>query len=188
MLSASEDPAASENDAGGEISDQRQLLDELFTRLYDRIRRLAARVRWSGTNPTLSPTALAHEAYLKLRKDPPDLGARSYDDVIAIFANAMHQILIDAARRKGAQKRVIASPPDNPDLPIEDALTIAAAIEGLERENPAQARIVQCRFLLGMTVDETAAALGFSKRSVEREWHEARLRLTSKIDPGQELR
>jgi RNA polymerase sigma factor (TIGR02999 family) len=130
---------------------------------------------------------LAHEAYLKLRRDPPDFTERSYDEVIAMFANAMHQILIDAARRKGAQKRMVASSPDNPNLPIEDALTIAAAIEGLERENPAQARIVKCRFILGMTVDETAAALGFSKRSVEREWHEARVRLTDKIGPGQAL-
>ncbi len=187
MLSPSQDPADSEDHAPGAVPDERQLLDELFTRLYDKIRRLAARVRWGGTNPTLSPTALAHEAYLKLRKDPPDLTARSYDEVIAIFANAMHQILIDAARRKGAQKRAIASSPDTPNLPIEDALTIAAAIEGLERENPAQARIVQCRFLLGMTVDETAAALGFSKRSVEREWQEARVRLTDRIGPGQAL-
>lgn len=187
MLSPPQDPAGSEDHALGEIPDERRLLDELFTRLYDKIRRLAARVRWSGASPTLSPTALAHEAYLKLRKDPPDLAAKPYDEVIAIFANAMHQILIDAARRKGAQKRAIASSPDTPDLPIEDALTIAAAIEGLERENPAQARIVQCRFLLGMTVDETAAALGFSKRSIEREWHDARVRLTSKIDPRQEL-
>ncbi len=187
MLSPSQDPADSEEHAAGANAGDRQLLDELFTRLYDKIRRLAARVRWSGTNPTLSPTALAHEAYLKLRKDPPDLTTRSYDEVIAIFANAMHQILIDAARRKGAQKRAIASSPDKPDLPIEDAITIADAIEGLERENPAQARVVQCRFLLGMTVDETAAALGFSKRSVEREWHDAKARLTSKIGSGQAL-
>lgn len=187
MLIQPRESTGSENRDVGGIPDERKLLDELFTRLYDKIRRLAARVRWSGSNPTLSPTALAHEAYLKLRKDPPDLTARSYEEVIAIFAHAMHQILIDAARRKGAQKRAIVNSPDTPDLPIEDAITIAAAIEGLERENPAQARIVQCRFLLGMTVDETAAALGFSKRSVEREWHDAKARLTSRIDPGQSL-
>lgn len=185
MLTQPHELMGSEDRGTGGISDERQLLDELFTRLYDKIRRLAARVRWSGSNPTLSPTALAHEAYLKLRKDPPDFTARSYEEVIAIFAHAMHQILIDAARRKGAQKRAVVNSPDNSDLPIEDAITIAAAIEGLERENPAQARIVQCRFLLGMTVDETAAALGFSKRSVEREWHDAKARLTSRIDPGQ---
>lgn len=187
MLSPSQDPAGSEDHTAGGVPDERQLLDELFTRLYDKIRRLASRVRWSGTNPTLSPTALAHEAYLKLRKDPPDFAARSYDEIIAIFANAMHQILIDAARRKGAQKRAVVSSPDKPGLPIEDAIAIAGALEGLERENPAQARVVQCRFLLGMTVEETAAALGFSRRSVEREWHDAKVRLTSKIAPGQGL-
>jgi hypothetical protein len=60
-------------------------VDEVFERLYDRIRCLASRVRWSGTNPTLNPTALAHEAYLKLRRDPPDLASKSYEEVIGIL-------------------------------------------------------------------------------------------------------
>lgn len=81
MLTQPEQPTGSQGRNACETPDERQFLDELFTRLYDKIRRLAARVRWSGTNPTLRPTALAHEAYLKLRKDPPDLTARSYDEV-----------------------------------------------------------------------------------------------------------
>ena len=166
--------------------EERRALDKLFTELYDKIRRLASRVRWNAANPTLNPTALAHEAYLKLRNDPPDFSTKSYNEVIAIFANAMHQILIDAARRKGAQKRIAGSLPEKAELPIEDAITVAEALKALEGENPAQARIAQCRFLLGMSVDETAAALGISKRTVERQWQEARARLGGKIDPGKE--
>ena len=165
---------------------EQKALDELFTWLYNKIRILAARVRWNGTNPTLSPTALVHEAYIKLRKDPPELAARSYDDVIGIFANAMHQILIDAARRKSAQKRIALDTPETKELPIEDALTVLAALERLDGNNPRQAQIVKCRFLLGMTVDETAAALRLSKRTVEREWQDAKARLSREIDPSKE--
>ena len=166
--------------------EQRRALDELFGRLYEKIRVLASRVRWRGTNQTLNPTALAHEAYMKLRRDPPDLAAKSYDEVIAIFANAMQQILMDAARRKGAQKRVIVDLPERRELPVEDVITVAAALDELGRENPRQVQIVRCRFLLGMTTDETASALRLGKRTVEREWQEARLRLGRKIDPAKE--
>jgi len=176
---------AEPDDAASTTEDIRAL-DQLFDRLYDKIRRLAERVRWNGTNPTLNPTALANEAYMKLRKDPPDLAVKSYDEVIAIFANAMHQILQDAARRKRAQKRIAIDLPETTALPIEDALTVAAAVEELGRENLRQAQIVRCRFLLGMTTAETAAALRLGKRTVEREWQDAKVRLGSKIDSRKE--
>jgi RNA polymerase sigma factor (TIGR02999 family) len=161
-------------------------VDEVFERLYDRIRCLASRVRWSGTNPTLNPTALAHEAYLKLRRDPPDLASKSYEEVIGIFANAMHQVLLDAARRKSARKRVPVNLPESIELPVEDALTIAEALEKLESENPRQVQVVRCRFLLGMTAAETAAALHIGARTVEREWQEARAGLSRKLEPAKE--
>jgi DNA-directed RNA polymerase specialized sigma24 family protein len=65
-------------------------------------------------------------------------------------------------------------------------ITVAAALDELGRENPRQVQIVRCRFLLGMTTDETASALRLGKRTVEREWQEARLRLGRKIDPAKE--
>ncbi|MGI8744056.1 MAG: sigma-70 family RNA polymerase sigma factor [Bryobacteraceae bacterium] len=164
--------------------EQRRALDELFSRLYKKIRQLASRVRWNGANPTLNPTALVHEAYLKLLKDPPDFlskcntgknaCATPYDEAIAIFANAMRQILIDAARRKSAQKRAPAGLPEKTAVSVEDALTVAGLLEDLKRENPRQGQIVDCRFYLGMTVEETAAALNLSSTMVEREWREAK--------------
>jgi RNA polymerase sigma factor (TIGR02999 family) len=185
-MSSPQELPCSEDRAANLPAEQEVALDELFIQLYNKIRILAARVRWNGTNPTLNPTALAHEAYIKLRKDPPELASKSYDQVIVIFANAMHQILIDAARRKNAQKRMALDAPEKTELPIEDAITVAAALEELESENRRQAQILRCRFLLGMTADETAAALQLGKRTVEREWQDAKAQLASRIGPGKE--
>jgi RNA polymerase sigma factor (TIGR02999 family) len=185
-MSSPQQSALSEDHEAISPAEQKVALDELFTRLYNKIRILAARVRWNGTNPTLNPTALAHEAYIKLRRDPAELAAKSYDEVIGIFANAMRQILIDAARRKSAQKRVALDPPERTELPVEDAITVVAALEQLESDNPRQAQIIRCRFLLGMTADETAAALRLGKRTVEREWQDAKARLGREINPSKE--
>jgi RNA polymerase sigma factor (TIGR02999 family) len=165
-----------------ECPDGRCTLDECFERLYEKIRALASRLGWPATNPTLTATALAHEAYLKLRKNPPDLANKSYEEVIAVFANAMRQILVDATRRKKAAKRQPDLPDRANDLPIEEALTAALAFEELGRAAPRQARIAEARFLLGMTSRETAVALGLSLRTVEREWQEAREYLAGKLE------
>jgi RNA polymerase sigma factor (TIGR02999 family) len=161
--------------------DDLRALDECFTRLYDSIRHLATRLGWASTNPTLTSTALAHEAYLKLRRDPPDFAVRPHDETIAIFANAMRQILIDATRRKRAKKRTLAVLPKTADLPIEDAVSVALAVQELSRQAPQKSRVVEARFLLGMTNFETGLALGISERTVEREWKEAKELLTNKI-------
>ena len=178
-----ENPTYAEDPEPAQTPEQRRLLDQRFTELYDKIKQLAARVRWNGSNPTLNPTALAHEAYLKLCNHPPELSAKSYDEVIAIFANAMLQILRDAARRKNAKKRDIQELPPPPDVPVDQALAVAEAFDSLYRADPLQARVAQCRFLFGMTVGETAAALNISSRRVERLWQEARLRLTHLFKP-----
>jgi len=153
-------------------------LDRLFAERYVEIRRLAKRVGWNSANSTLNATALANEAYIKLRKDPPELASRSYAEVIGIFSNAMHQILIDAARRRNALKRGAVGQPEKAGLAIEEVIAIGDALKELEREIPRQALIVRCRFYLGMTVDETAIALGLSKTVVERGWRDAKLRLS----------
>lgn len=162
-------------------SQAEESLDACFTRLYGNIRQLAGRLGWTSTNPTLNATALAHEAYLKLRKDPPDFANRSYEEIISIFANAMRQILVDAARRKKAKKRTLEVIPKTADLPIEDVLTIALALEQLAREAPREGRVAEARFLLGMNATEIGLALGLSQRTVEREWQQAKARLHDTI-------
>jgi RNA polymerase sigma factor (TIGR02999 family) len=168
-------------DNGSNSLDERAL-DDLFERLYEKIRRLAARVRWNSSNPTLNPTALAHEAYLKMRNQQSNSGVTSYEAIIPSLANAMQQILVDAARRKMAQKRIVTAWPEPDALPVEEAVTVATALEDLERENARQAQIVRCRFLLGMTNDETAAALRLGRRTVEREWQLAKTYLRTRIE------
>lgn len=160
------------------------VLDAVFTRLYKRMKALATRVRWNGSNPTLNPTALVNEAYMKLRSHQPDLDSKSKDEeILAMLASAMKQILVDAARRKAARKRAILDLPEARAPGIEDAIAVTESLDELKRENPRQAQIVECRFLLGMTVEETAAALRLSPRTVEREWHEAKARLGSNLNP-----
>ncbi len=162
-------------------TEEKHALDELFARVYGKVRQLASRVRWNGEHPTLNPTALVHEAYLKLVKSQPSVSLQSYEDVIGIFATAMRQILIDAARRKKAQKRAPVPAFGGTALPVEDALTLAGLMESLYLEDPRQARIVDCRFYLGMTVEETATALGLSTASVEREWRDVKTNLNHKL-------
>ena len=180
-----ENNVSEDQDSG--LADQNVSLDEVFERLYTKIHRLAARVSWRGMHPTLTPTALVHEAYLKLRKDSTQLNSGSYDDVIRIFANAMHQILVDATRRKSAQKRRAPEQPESAEPPIEDALAVSFALAELEHENPRHAQIVRCRFILGMTTGETAAATGQSKSTVERDWQQAKAHLAAQIKPRGDL-
>ena len=117
------------------MSSQAQL-DELFSQLYNKIRALASRVQWNGVNPTLNPTALAHEAYLKLLNDPPDLASKSYGEVAAVFANAMRQILIDGARRRSARTHSHQIWPERKSICVEEALALDEALDELKRENP----------------------------------------------------
>lgn len=182
MQYSPEGSSPTEANQASHIIQQRRLLDQRFTELYKTIRRLAARVRWNGTNPTLNPTALAHEAYLKLCGDPPDLSVKSYDEVITVFANAMLQILRDAARRKHAKKREVKELPGPPNVPVDEALIVAEALDSLHRTDPLQARVAQCRFLFGMTVEETAGALNISTRKVERLWQQGKEQLTTQFN------
>jgi RNA polymerase sigma factor (TIGR02999 family) len=162
--------------------EERRALDDLFNQQYDKIRALASRVRWDRDSPTLGRTALAHEAYLKLLKHPPDLTSKSYEDVIGIFACVMREILIDAARRKKARKRAqVESPAKSMPPAIEDMIALDAALDDLTVQNARQARVVECRFVLGMTNAETAAALRLSTRTAEREWREAKASLDKRI-------
>ncbi len=156
-------------------------LDECFTRLCDNIRHLALRLRWASTNPTLTSAAQAYEAYLKLRRDPPNRSGKTHEETISIFADAMRQILVDATRRKKAHKRDPEVLLKSADLPIEDALSVALAVEELSQKTPQQGRIAEARFLLGMTTLETGLALGLSQGTVEREWKEAKACLTDKL-------
>jgi len=178
--------------------EEKRALDELVERIYARLKPLAARVRWRDANASLSPTTLVQEAYLKLLNSK-DVTAKPHEEVIGIFAHVMRQIMIDAARRKKSQKRgsgalVPLSPVDpggneppaqKKPMSPEDLLTIEAALEDLRRGDSRQADIIERRFYLGMTVEETATILQLSRTTVEREERKAKKFLENRIRPPQ---
>jgi RNA polymerase sigma factor (TIGR02999 family) len=166
----------------------REALDALFPLVYEELGRLAhqQRRRWDG-DFTLTTTALVHEAYLKLAGQR-QLPTESRAHFLAIAAKAMRHILCNYARDRRRQKRgggqphvalEAAATADGTalDLPPDQADRLAGLDEALRRfEGIAerQCRVVECRFFGGMSVEETAAALGMSPRNVKRDWSFAR--------------
>lgn len=164
----------------------REALDELFTLLYGELKELAARQRrrWSG-NFTLDTTALLHEAYVKLvGQSRIDLESRAHFRALA--ARAMRHILLDYARERGAKKRggglerlrldELRCAPERIVFTPEQSETLIAlddALRRLERLEPRQSEVVECRFFGGLTVEETATAVGVSPRTVKRDWAQA---------------
>lgn len=166
----------------------RDALDTLFPLVYEELGRLAhlQRRRWDG-NLTLTTTALVHEAYLKLsgQRQLPT-GSRAH--FLALASTAMRHILCNYARDRRRQKRGGGQPHQTfeeaqhgdgavLELSPEQTGRLAALDEAMRRfEGIAerQCRVVECRFFGGMSVEETAAALGVSPRSVKRDWAFAR--------------
>ena len=165
--------------------DARQRLD---TQVYDELRQMAA-VFLSQESPghTLRPTALVHEAFLKL-VDQRESSWHSRTHFFAIAAQAMRRILVDHARSRGRIKRgggrqrislneelVINRDSDTDLLAVDEALNHLAELDS------RQALIIEMRFFAGMTVAEVAEALSLSKRTVEREWTVARAWLRQQL-------
>ncbi|HEY4308688.1 MAG TPA: sigma-70 family RNA polymerase sigma factor [Pirellulales bacterium] len=151
--------------------------EELLPLVYDEFRRLADDyLRQETRAHTLQPTALVHEAYLKLI-DQTRVNWQGRTHFFAVGAQAMRRILVDHARARHRAKRgggwqrielddqLILSPDRDADL-----LAVDEAIEKLALLDPRQARIVELRFFGGLTMDEVAEVLGVSKRTVENEW------------------
>lgn len=157
--------------------------------VYGELRRLAAsRMAREACGHTLQPTALVHEAWLRLG------GERSvFDDQAHFFASAaeaMRRILVEKARRKLAIKRGagaervelaedLALPASSPD---ERLLQIHEALDELAAENPELAEVVKLRFFAGMTNDEAAAAMDLNEKTVRRYWQQAKLWLFERIN------
>ena len=155
--------------------------DELLPLVYGELRRLAAsRMAGEAPNQTLQPTALVHEAWLRLvGNDSPQFDNRAH--FFSAAAEAMRRILIDNARRKravrhgGDQKRLemeiveIAAPGAD-----EDLLAVNDSLDKLHAIHALQAEVVKLRYFVGMTNVETAQALGLSERTVKNYWTHAR--------------
>lgn len=166
----------------------REALDALLPRIYDELRRIARyRLRGERAGHTLNTTALVHEAYLKLvRLDRMDWQNRAH--FFAIASRAMRNILIDYATRRNAQKRGGRQEPvslDGVDVGTEahlsDLVALDQALKRLASFDERQARVVECRFFGGLTIDETAEALDTSPATVSRDWSMARAWLNREL-------
>lgn len=186
------------SDPPGEVT---QLLQELqrgnadaarrlIPLVYEELRRLAGHhMRDERPDHTLQPTALVHEAYLRLAdQDRVEWAGRTH--FIAVASTAMRRILLDHARRHRAEKRgggrkttlveslAVAASREIDMLALDDALT------RLEARDPRQGRIVELRYFGGLSIEETAAALSISPTTVKREWRFARAWLHRELSDG----
>jgi len=163
--------------------------DQLLPLVYEELRKLAAaKMALQAPGQTLQPTALVHEAWLKLAGNT----AKPWHDRQHFFraaAEAMRQILIDRARAKQRLKHGAGSAVVNLDeLDVaaeaepEALLLLDEALELLTREHPEKAELVKLRFYIGLSVEETAQALGVSEKTVKRHWIYARAWLFREIN------
>lgn len=162
--------------------------DELFALVYDELRAIAGKfMAQERADHTLQPTAVVHEAYLRLfGEQAPRWENRAH--FFATAAEAMRRILVDHARRKlslkrgGDQRRVeIPEIPDRTQAQLEDILALDQALGRLEARDETMAKVVKLRYFAGLSVDQTADALDISPRSVNRAWTGARAWLKREI-------
>jgi RNA polymerase sigma-70 factor, ECF subfamily len=156
----------------------RDALNRLVPLIYDDLRMLARRqLRHELGERTMHPTSLVHEAYMKLSSSSA-LNAEDRAHFLAIAARAMRQVLVDDARRRSAVKRGAAWERavlgDGGASSGFDVYELLALDEALDRLEPRQRQVVQCRFFGGMEEREIAAALGVTERTVRRDWVKAR--------------
>jgi RNA polymerase sigma factor (TIGR02999 family) len=159
----------------------RRVTDELFSLTYEELRRLASSVKRGDPNATLNPTALVNEAWLKLANSP-GLASESRLHFKRIAARAMRQLLVEAARRRNADKRggdaaqmVTFDESLGPNRNSgAEVLALDLALQELARLQPRQALMVESRFFGGCDVPEIAALLGVSEATVLRDWRAAK--------------
>jgi RNA polymerase sigma factor (TIGR02999 family) len=165
---------------------------DLLPLVYDELRMLAA-ARLARTPPgnTLQPTALVHEAYVRLvGSDNPSWNSRGH--FFGAAALAMRQILVDQARRKaavkhggGRRRQEITESEAAIEMPSEDMLALDEALKRLEQQDERKYRIVMLKYFAGLTNEETAEALGISTPTVEREWRFIRAFLYTQLGGDQ---
>jgi RNA polymerase sigma factor (TIGR02999 family) len=166
----------------------RQAAIDLLPLVYDELRRLAARKLAQQTpGQTLQPTALVHEAYLRVAGDS-EVSWEGRRHFFFAAARAMRDILVEQARRKAGPKRGGDRQREELDEacavlkpPSEDVLGVHEALEELEARDPLKAQIVLLRYFTGLTMDETAAVLGIAERTLDRQWRYIRAWLMNKL-------
>lgn len=166
-----------------------QALNDLMPIVYDELRRLANRyLRRERSSNTLQPTALVHEAFLRL-VDQHSVKWQNRDHFFGVAAQLMRRILVDHARNHLAAKRGGANPKLSLDEAISfsrtrevDLIALDDALETLATIDPLHCRIVELRFFSGLTIEETAHVLEISTATIKREWSLAKAWLLREIN------
>jgi RNA polymerase sigma factor (TIGR02999 family) len=164
--------------------------EQLFVLVYSELRRLAAaKMSREAPGQTLQPTALVHEAWLRLGGDGQRWENRAH--FFGAAAEAMRRILVEAARRKHAARRGGGQAHANVDeiqiaAPAEDneLLAVHEALDQLAAHDAQKAELVKLRYFAGLSIEETAAALGISERTAKRHWTYARAWLLDAMRAG----
>jgi RNA polymerase sigma factor (TIGR02999 family) len=151
---------------------------EMLASCYDEVRRIAKRViAKDGAKRPLQATELANEAAIRLM-GLDRMTVRDQAHMLAMAARTMRRILIDEARKGGAAKRhmptIVTRWPDDAASQLVDIVDLDGALEALEAVSPDHAQVIELRFMLGLGVEETAAATGLSERTIKRRWQAAR--------------
>jgi len=170
---------------------EKEAVDDLLPLVYEELRQIAAvRMARESAGHTLQPTALVHEAWLRLVNDA-DRTWKNRAYFFGAAAEAMRRILIDHARHKsslkrgGGQQRLDIDDLDLAEIaPDEKILLVDHALEQLEQEHPERARVVVLKYFGGMTNEEVAETLGINERTVRRHWLCAKVFLFKKIRLG----
>jgi RNA polymerase sigma-70 factor (ECF subfamily) len=164
-------------------------LDQLVPMVYDELRRVARAHLRAERNPSLQPTALVHELYLRL-VDNDSMIIRDRTHFFAIAARVMRQVLVDHARRRLADKRGggvtiigLEAMMDPAGPPGVDVLVIDEALGQLMSVDARLCRVVELRFFGGLNIEETAEALEVSTATVERDWAMAKAWLFQRLSP-----
>lgn len=173
-------------DPPGPAASGRDDTDELLALVYDDLKRRAAGMLGGGSrDATLQPTALVHEAYAKLAQRTAHWVDRAHFQCTA--ARAMRQILVDHARARRAEKRggqharvTLTGLADGADRGV-DLVELDDALSALSELSERFAKVVELRFLGGLTLDETAAALDVTPRTVSNDWRAARAWLRERL-------
>jgi len=169
-----------------------QLAEELLPLVYEELRRIAAaKMAKEQSGQTLQPTALVHEAWLRLGADrQPQWQNRGH--FFAAAAEAMRRILIDRARKRQVRAASGLATPEPLEesqielkVPAKELLAVNEVIDRFEAVDAAAARLVKLRYFVGMNMDQTAETLGLSRRSAERLWTFARAWLRDAIKAHQ---
>lgn len=169
-----------------------EAFDELFPLVYDELRQIAhRRMQRERKAHTLCTTALVHEAYMEL-VDLDRVDWQNRRHFFAIAARVMRNVLVDyavkrnAKKRGGGRERVPFEEGDGArEVVFDDVLAIDQALKRLEAIDERQVRVVECRFFVGLTIEETSDVLGISPSTVGRDWRMARAWLNRELTNGE---